>query len=236
MGRAKSTAFVQKALRELRHIPQMQRLQTILQVRFSAFVLTCPGMDDDAAAEGFSRRLVADDEMIVAQSQQRLGKRDLTIDRFFGLDLVLVAEQDDLAKPFGGAQVDAEPLMILDAFCRRRSDFQKCVEAIRREREFLVADDVAAFDGRALRPGQVHRDALAPAGRLDRLAMHLQAAHAKQLVARQTAHLIADLNFAAESGAGDDDAMALQDEGAVHRQAKVAARRGLAGALQCPGN
>ena len=117
--------------------------------------------------------------------------------------------------------------MIFDAFGRRRPDFEECVEAFGSQREFLVANHLAAFDGRALRAGEIHGDALAPAGALDGLAVHLQAAHAKKIVARQTAHLLADFDLAAERRAGDDDAMALEHEGAVDRQAEIAARRRL---------
>ncbi len=66
--------------------------------------------------------------------------------------------------------------------------------------------------------------------------MHLQAAHAKQVVARQAAHLLADFDLAGERRAGDDDAMALQDKSPVHRQTKVAGWGGVIGGFQCRGN
>ena len=210
----------------------MQRFEPIEQVGFAAFVPFGPGVDDRAAAEGALGRFVAGDEAIAAQNQQRFFEGDLAIDRLFGLGLVLVAEQDDLAQALGGAHVNAQALMVLDALGRRRPHFEKGVEAIRSERQLLVANDLAALDGGALGAGEIHRDALAPAGALDRLAMHLQAAHAEQIVAGQAAHLLADFDLAAERRAGDDDAMALQDEGAVDRQAKVAGRRGVIGGFQ----
>jgi len=61
----------------------------------------------------------------------------------------------------------------------------------------------------ALGAGQIHRDALAPDSALNRLTMHLQAAHAEQIVAgkQRTCHR---LYLAGERSAGDQDAMALQ--------------------------
>ncbi len=55
--------------------------------------------------------------------------------------------------------------------------------------------------------------------------MNLQAAHAKKIIARQAAHLLADFDFAAERCAGNDDAMPLHYEGAVDGQAEVTVRR-----------
>ncbi len=62
--------------------------------------------------------------------------------------------------------------------------------------------------------------------------MHLEAAHAKEFTPRQATHSISGLDFAAERGSRDYDAVSLHDECAVHRQSKVAARNGLVGALQ----
>ena len=100
-----------------------------------------------------------------------------------------------------------------------------------------MADHVAAFDRGALGAGRDSSATRWPhAGGLDGLAVHLQAAHAKKLIAGQAAHVIADLDLAAERRSGDHDAMPLQDEGAVDGQAKVTARRGLVGALQMFGD
>ena len=62
--------------------------------------------------------------------------------------------------------------------------------------------------------------------------MHLQAAHAKQMVTGQAAHLVADFDFAAQRRAGHDHAMSLQDKSAVHRQTEVSARRRLIEVLE----
>ena len=54
-------------------------------------------MNDDAAAQGGLRRLVADDEMIAAKRGHRLRKHHLTVRRLLGRKLLLSAEQHDPA-------------------------------------------------------------------------------------------------------------------------------------------
>ena len=89
-----------------------------------------PWVDHHAAGECPLRGFIAENEMIAAQSQDRLGQRDLAVRRLLRLDMVPFAEDDDFAKPFGGPQMDPHVLMVLDALARRRPDFQIGVEAI----------------------------------------------------------------------------------------------------------
>ncbi len=123
--------------------------------------------------------------------------------------------------------MNAHALVILDALARRWSNFEMGVEAIGGERDFFVANDLAAGDIGAFRAGQIHRNALSPTRAVDSFAMDLQAAHAKQMVAGQATHLVADFDFTAQRCAGHDHAMSLQNKSAVHRQTEVTARRRL---------
>ena len=66
--------------------------------------------------------------------------------------------------------------------------------------------------------GEIHGDPLPPAGAIDRLAMHLKAAHAKHIIAGQAAQLLADFDRAAERGSRDHDALSLEYEGTVDGQ------------------
>jgi hypothetical protein len=184
-----------------------------------------------AAAKGTLGGFVAGDEVIPAQHQQGLFESDLTVDGLLGLGFLLIAEQDDLAQTFSGAHVDAQALMIFNAFGGSRADFQKRIESLRSQQQFLMTNHLAALNGSAFGTGQIHGDPLTPTGALDGLTVHLQAAHAKEMVAGETTHLRTDANLAAERRAGDDDAMALEHEGSIHRQTKVTAWRGVASGL-----
>src|SRR5688572_3901027 len=195
-----------------------------------------PGVDDDAAGQGAAGGFIAQNEMIAAQRQQRFGDCDLAEGRLFRLDLFAVAEDNDFTEPFGGAHMDAHALVIFKPLARARPDFQMSIEAVGDKRYLLMADDVAAGDLGAVGPGEIHRHALPPAGAVDRFAVDLQAAHAKNVISRQTAHLLADFDLAAQTCAGDHHAMSLQDKRAIHRQAKVAVRRGFVLALEYLGD
>src|SRR5438309_2175380 len=148
-------------------------------------------MDHDAAAERAPRGLVAHDEAVAAQRQQRLGESDLAKRTFFGLDFVFGAEDDELAQPLGGAEMDAHALVILDALSRRRPDLEPRVETIGRHRKLFIADDVTALDGGFFEAGEIERDALPPAAGVDGTVVHLETTHAKRLVSRQRAHMSA---------------------------------------------
>jgi hypothetical protein len=89
-----------------------------------------PWVNHHAAGECPLRGLIAENEMIAAQSQDRLGQRDLAVRRLLRLDMVPFAEDDDFAKSLGGPQMDPHVLMVLDALARRGPDFQISVEAI----------------------------------------------------------------------------------------------------------
>ena len=95
-----------------------------------------------------------------------------------------------------------------------------------------MTDDVAARDFGGIGSGEIQRHPLAPAGELNRFSVHLQAAHAKNLISGQATHPIAGPDLAAARRAGYHYAMALQHESAVHREAEVAARRRFIDRLQ----
>jgi hypothetical protein len=162
------------------------------EIFFAAFVPLRPGMNDGASRQGAAGGFVADDEMIAAQGQQRLGESQLAIAGLLGFKLVFIAEQDDLGQPFRRAHVNPHALVGLDAFGGRRAHFEKGVEALRGERQFFMADHMAAFDGGPVGAGEIQGDPLAPAGGLDGVAVDLQTAHAKDQIAGQAAHLLAD--------------------------------------------
>ena len=88
-----------------------------------------------------------------------------------------------------------------------------------------MTDDVTTRDFGGIGSGEIQRDPLAPAGELNRFAVHLQAAHAKELISGQATHPVAGPDLAAARRAGHYDAMALQYESAVHREAEVTAWR-----------
>ena len=46
------------------------------------------------------------------------------------------------------------------------------------------------------------------------------------VIAGKAAHLLADFDLAAQTGAGDDHTMPLQNEGAVYGQPEISGRRG----------
>src|SRR5262249_43349494 len=87
-------------------------------------------------------------------------------------------------------------VMVLDSFCRCRSDFQKRVKAVGGESELFVTDDMSPFDRGSLRSAQIQRYPLAPSAGVQRTSMDLQAAYAKELAARQTAYMISGFYFA----------------------------------------
>src|ERR1051325_7812745 len=128
--------------------------------------------------------------------------------------------------------MNAQPLVVLDAFGGGGPDLEKNVEAIRRQRQFFMADHLTALNRSTLGAGEIHRHALSPTGFIDGFSMDLETSHPKQIITRQTAHLFANLYRTAERGAGYDYAMALKDKCAVHRQAKVAGWGGLGRRLQ----
>src|SRR5688572_5939055 len=113
-----------------------------------------------------------------------------------------------------------DALMVLDAPGSRRSNFEMGVEAVRHQGNFFVANDVTSRDVGAVGTGQIHRYALSPTGDVDRFAMNLQTANAEQMVSGQTAHLFANFDFTAQGRTGDDDAVSLEDEGAINRKAE----------------
>src|SRR6185295_4902163 len=79
---------------------------------------------------------------------------------------------------------------------------------------------------------EIERDALAPAGGIDRMVVDLEAAHAKVLLARQRADMVARFDCSALGRACDDHPVALQDERAVHGEAEISLRRGPADLTQ----
>src|SRR5262245_4209850 len=103
-------------------------------------------MDHGATGEGFSCCLVTDDEMIVAKGQQRLRKCELTVSRFLRTNFVFGGEKDDFSEAFRCAQMDSDPLMILDSLCRRGSDFQERIQSVGGQSELFVTNDMSPFD------------------------------------------------------------------------------------------
>jgi hypothetical protein len=95
-----------------------------------------------------------------------------------------------------------------------------------------MADHMAALDGGTVGAGEIQSDPLAPAGRVDGMAVDLQTAHTKEQIAGQAAHLIADLDLAGERRSSHYDSMPLEHESAIDWQAKIAAGRRLVPALE----
>src|SRR5437762_2875048 len=102
-------------------------------------------MNHSSAAERAPRGLVAHDEAVAAEREQRLGEGDLAERAFLGFDLLLGAEDNDLSQTLGGAEMNAHALMIFDPLRRGGPDLQPRVEAVGRHRELFMADDVAAL-------------------------------------------------------------------------------------------
>ena len=131
--------------------------------------------------------------------------------------------EDDRARD-GLRRADEEPhaRVVLERALGGGPNFEPCVEARGGGVEALVGEDVAAREIEFFGAGEIERDALAEPGALDRLGMHLDRAHAHFVARGQHAELLADVDLGAHRGAGDDDAVSLDDEGAIERQAEDA--------------
>ena len=83
-----------------------------------------PWVDHHAPGECPLRGFIAENEIIAAQSQDRLGQRDLAVRRLLRLDMVAFAEDDDFCQAVRRSPNGPSPLMVPDALTRRRSDSQ----------------------------------------------------------------------------------------------------------------
>ena len=222
-SRRQTRVAVQKAPDHLGRVALAQCPQPLLDVHLPAPVAPRPRVHHLTAPQGPLRGLVAHDEMVAAHHQQRLGQQHLAVGRLLGLHLLDFTQEDQLPHALGRSQVDPHPLVVLDPLGGRGAHLQVRVEPRGCQGQLLVADHVAAFQGAALLAGEVQGHALSPARRLHRLAVHLDAADAELLAARDRVDVVAGAHLARQPGAGDDDAVALQHEHAVHRQPEEAA-------------
>ena len=180
------------------------------------------------------RCFVAEDEAIAAQDVQRLFDSHLTVGGLLRSDFLAGAEQ--AAQPFGRAEMHAHALVILQPAACAWPDLEPAVEPLRAPGERFVADYVTALDRRRFRTCEIQRDALTRPGGFNRLVMDMQAADAEDLLARETAHPLANLDLAARRRTGHDEAMTLEEEDPIDRKAEVAAGAWLLGVSQRRGD
>ena len=129
--------------------------------------------------------------------------------------------------------MNPDALVVLDAGAGRRPHLERRVEPIGHLREALVAQHVPSFDLGCVLAGEVQRDPLTPCRARHDIAVHLQAAHAEQLVARQATDAIAACRPPPAARCPvTTTPVALEHEHAIHRQPEVARRSRLLYAVQ----
>ena len=84
IGHREVAALSEKQFHHARELSPLKCLQLVRQPRFPPAVGPRPGVDDDATAERSPGRLVADDETVAAERQERLRKNDLAKCGLFG--------------------------------------------------------------------------------------------------------------------------------------------------------
>ncbi len=186
--------------------------------------------DDPAAADrrpaGGARDESAHDEVIAGQRAERRGAieaelREAGRARRQGS----VADEHERREHLRGAVVDEHLRPRGERAGRRAQVAQLDVEDVRAGELAGMREQIAArevVDGDA---AEVEGRAMAGRRALDRRAVHLDAAHACRHARRDDRELVAGGDLAAEHGAGDDRAEALDREHAVDRQPEHAGLR-----------
>src|SRR4029077_7174863 len=129
-GDGKLGAFFDKGLSQVRQITRMKKLQSSLQAWFVAFMRSGPGMEDHTAGEGAPSGFIADNEMVAAQSHDRLSERNLTVGRGFRFHLIVGFQQNDFCQPFSGSEMNANSLVVFDSFGGGGPYFEESVETV----------------------------------------------------------------------------------------------------------
>jgi hypothetical protein len=191
--------------------------EAVSETRLRAPVTIGERVHDHAAAEGAARGLVAEDEPVATHHEDRFREHDLRPAGVAGTELVSAVEQDELAHDLGRPDVEAHPVVARDRTFRSRPDLHPGIEALGQTVEPRVAHDVSSSEVAPLDARQVDRHALAVPGVRDRLPMHLDAAYAGRLSARENADGLALAHDAGDRRPGDDDAVAANHEGPVDR-------------------
>ena len=179
---------------------------------------------DLPAAEGAARGLVAQDESVTTQREDRLGKHDLGPTGGARRQLGR-AEDDDLAEHLRRPEMKSDAGVAGDGALRRRTNLDPRIEPARQASNARVGDDVppayvGPFDAR-----EVHRDPLPVLGVRDRSAVHLEVPHPARLPAGQQVHRVALVDGACDRRPGDHDAVPMHHERPVDGQPEVAGRR-----------
>ena len=208
-------------LRRVRRVEGGERRQPL---RLAAPARRREGVDDDTAAEGVLRRLVAHDEAVAVQRADRPVERELHPARGPRRDGVALEHDDaraDVARP--EVQVHRRP--VRERPGGRVEQVQPGVDARGRRVRARGDDPVAALDVALLQPaaGEVERQALAGAALLRLAVLRMQAAHAHLQAARRDHQPVARRDRARHRGAGHHRADAGEREAAVDGEAEVAA-------------
>ena len=188
--------------------PALERLQPLEQRRLALLCFRGRRSNDDAAAERPLSGLVAQDEAIAAQREERLRRaRSGSNAGRLGVDRTSSARPSriDLAHALRGAQVHTDALMVLDAVPAADGRTSSGRRSDRGQRDRLVADDVARARWSARPARQVQRDALPPIARRRPAAPCTSTLRTRSTSppGRQRT-LSPTLDFAAHRGAGDD--------------------------------
>jgi len=215
----------------------LESLERAQQRGITALMRLRRGQQHLAAGNCSLRGFIAKDEAIAPHRRTWRGDRDLAIRSFARRDVVGArlgarTKRNHFSNPFRRADVDADPLMILEPGRRRRPYFDQGVESIARQRHRLVRNHIAPVDRGARRPGQVQGDALSLHRHVGRLVVDFDATDPQQIVTWQAPHGIAVAHFPTHRRAGHDHAVTGRHERAIDRQTKVASRRRCVGGYQ----
>ena len=183
------------------------------------------GVQHLSAAERALGSLVTQNKPVSAQGHDGCFQDELTEGGRTWRQGLPAVEDNDLADHLGGAEVHANPLVVLDLAPRSWPDLDKGVKALGGERHLGVTDQVSALDIALLQARQVQRHPLAPFGYGHRLTVHLERTHTRLVPAGQHPHGLPLTNRAGDCGAGHHDPVSFHYERPVYRQSEVAGQR-----------
>ena len=188
------------------------RLGVVCREQLEASRIRCARRSRVENATAADRRPVAEDEAVVAGRDHRRGETKLG---------EAVAHPHDPARSFGRAVVDVHARVVADRLELGELDVEPVAHGIGAG----LGERVSTVQRAALDSGQRERDPLARLGSVDRLVVHLDAAHPHVDPGRLGPQLVARADRARPQRSRDDGADPVQGEGAVDVEPRRAEQR-----------